>query len=103
MQAVLPKMKAMGYGRIINVISTSVKQPIPNLGVSNTIRNAVANWSKTLSLELAKFGITVNNILPGATYTGTVTLAPEPQISAARARYRPGDFTFTQPIVLKCS
>jgi 3-oxoacyl-[acyl-carrier protein] reductase len=70
MQAVLPKMKAIGYGRIINVISTSVKQPIPNLGVSNTIRASVANWSKTLSLELAKFGITVNNVLPGATYTG---------------------------------
>jgi 3-oxoacyl-[acyl-carrier protein] reductase len=69
-QAVMPMMKAGGYGRIINVISTSVKQPIPNLGVSNTIRAAVANWSKTLSLELAKFGITVNNVLPGATYTG---------------------------------
>jgi 3-oxoacyl-[acyl-carrier protein] reductase len=70
MQAVLPKMKAIGYGRIINIISTSVKQPIPGLGVSNTIRAAVGNWSKTLSLELAKFGITVNNVLPGATYTG---------------------------------
>jgi len=70
MQAVLPKMKAVGYGRIINVISTSVKQPIPNLGVSNTIRAAVGHWAKTLSLELAKFGITVNNVLPGATYTG---------------------------------
>jgi len=68
-QAVLPKMKAGGYGRIINVISTSVKQPIPNLGVSNTIRAAVANWAKTLSLELAKFGITVNNVLPGSTST----------------------------------
>lgn len=69
-QAVLPFMKNAGYGRIINVISTSVKQPIPNLGVSNTIRAAVANWSKTLSQELGKFGITVNNVLPGATYTG---------------------------------
>jgi len=70
MQAVLPKMKAEGYGRIINVISTSVKQPIPNLGVSNTIRAAVANWAKTLAGELGKYGITVNNVLPGATYTG---------------------------------
>lgn len=70
MQALLPGMKTAGYGRIINVISTSVKQPIPNLGVSNTIRAAVANWSKTLSQELAPFGITVNNVLPGATYTG---------------------------------
>lgn len=68
-QALLPGMKAAGYGRIINVISTSVKQPIPNLGVSNTIRGAVANWSKTLAGELGPFGITVNNVLPGATKT----------------------------------
>ena len=70
MQALLPCMKDAGYGRIINVISTSVKAPLPNLGVSNTIRAAVANWSKTLSVELAPFGITVNNVLPGATNTG---------------------------------
>lgn len=69
-QAVVPGMKATGYGRIINVISTSVKQPLPNLGVSNTIRGAVANWSKTLAYELGKFNITVNNVLPGATETG---------------------------------
>jgi 3-oxoacyl-[acyl-carrier protein] reductase len=62
-------MKKAKYGRIINVISTSVKEPIPGLGVSNTIRAAVASWAKTLSLELAPFGITVNNILPGATTT----------------------------------
>ncbi len=68
-QALLPGMKEAGYGRIINIISTSVKIPLPNLGVSNTIRAAVANWSKTLSNEVAKFGITVNNVLPGATYT----------------------------------
>ncbi len=68
-QAVVPGMKAEQYGRIINVISTSVKQPIPGLGVSNTIRAAVGNWSKTLSIELAPFGITVNNVLPGATKT----------------------------------
>lgn len=68
-QALYPLMKANGYGRIINVISTSVKQPLPNLGVSNTIRAAVANWSKTLSVELAPFNITVNNVLPGATNT----------------------------------
>ena len=65
-KAVIPSMKAAGYGRIINIISTSVKIPLPNLGVSNTIRGAVANWSKTLSLELGPFGITVNNVLPGA-------------------------------------
>jgi 3-oxoacyl-[acyl-carrier protein] reductase len=68
-QAVLPGMKQSGYGRIINVISTSVKQPLKGLGVSNTIRAAVGNWAKTLSLEVAQFGITVNNVLPGATST----------------------------------
>jgi 3-oxoacyl-[acyl-carrier protein] reductase len=62
-------MKAATYGRIINIISTSVKAPIPNLGVSNTIRAAVANWAKTLAAELAPFGITVNNVLPGFTDT----------------------------------
>ena len=68
-QAVQEKMKSAGYGRIINVISTSVKQPLDNLGVSNTIRGAVANWSKTLANELGQFNITVNNVLPGATNT----------------------------------
>ena len=68
-KAVAEGMKTEKYGRIINIISTSVKQPIRNLGVSNTIRAAVANWAKTLSFELAPFGITVNNILPGATKT----------------------------------
>lgn len=68
-QAVVKGMKDAGFGRIINVISTSVKIPIPGLGVSNTIRGAVANWAKTLSHELAPFGITVNNVLPGATMT----------------------------------
>lgn len=62
-------MKEQNFGRIINVISTSVKIPIPNLGVSNTIRGAMANWSKTLSAELGPYGITVNNILPGYTAT----------------------------------
>ena len=68
-QALVPGMKAAGYGRIVNIISTSVKQPLKNLGVSNTIRAAVANWSKTLANELAGFGITVNNVLPGFTKT----------------------------------
>jgi 3-oxoacyl-[acyl-carrier protein] reductase len=68
-QAVVPFMKKECFGRIINIISTSVKEPIPGLGVSNTIRNAVANWSKTMSSELAEFGITMNNILPGFTDT----------------------------------
>jgi 3-oxoacyl-[acyl-carrier protein] reductase len=68
-QAIYPGMIESGYGRIINVISTSVKQPLPNLGVSNTIRGAVASWSKTLAGELGQYGITVNNVLPGATNT----------------------------------
>jgi len=67
--ACLPGMKAAGYGRIINVVSTSVKIPIQNLGVSNTIRGAVASWAKSLSNEVAEFGITVNNVLPGYTMT----------------------------------
>jgi 3-oxoacyl-[acyl-carrier protein] reductase len=69
-QAVVPGMRRDGYGRIVNIVSTSVKIPIKGLGVSNTTRGAVANWSKTLSVELAPFGITVNNVLPGATMTG---------------------------------
>jgi 3-oxoacyl-[acyl-carrier protein] reductase len=68
-QTTIPFMKIEGYGRIINVISTSVKEPILGLGVSNTIRNAVGNWSKTLSFEVGAFGITVNNVLPGFTET----------------------------------
>lgn len=72
-QTVIPFMKEQGYGRIINMISTSVKQPIEGLGVSNTIRGAVANWSKTLATEVGPFGITVNNVLPGATATERLT------------------------------
>ena len=72
---------AAGYGRIVNVISTSVKEPIRNLGVSNTIRGAMASWAKTLATELGPFGITVNNVLPG--YTKTARLE---QILADRAR-----------------
>jgi 3-oxoacyl-[acyl-carrier protein] reductase len=68
-QAVVPGMKKDCFGRIINIISTSVKQPLAGLGVSNTIRGAVANWSKTLAGELGAHGITVNNVLPGATAT----------------------------------
>ena len=68
-QALLPGMKQEGYGRIINIISTSVRIPIANLGVSNTTRAAVAAWAKTLSNEVGRWGITVNNILPGLTET----------------------------------
>lgn len=71
-QAVLPGMQAAGYGRIINIISTSVKEPLENLGVSNTTRWAVASWAKTWANEVGASGITVNNVLPG--YTGTARL-----------------------------
>lgn len=72
-QTLLPFMKQAGYGRIINIISTSVKEPLENLGVSNTTRGAVASWAKTWANEVGQFGITVNNVLPG--YTETVRLA----------------------------
>lgn len=68
-QALVPGMKAAGFGRIINVLSTSVKQPIDGLGISNTVRSAVANWAKTMANELGAYGITVNNVLPGYTNT----------------------------------
>ncbi len=73
MQALLPGMKRAGFGRIVNIISTSVKEPIEGLGVSNTIRGAMGNWAKTLSVELGPFGVTVNNVLPGFTMTGRLS------------------------------
>jgi 3-oxoacyl-[acyl-carrier protein] reductase len=82
-QHLVPFMKQEGFGRIINVISTSVKEPIPGLGVSNTIRNAVGNWAKTLSEEIASLGITVNNVLPG--FTETERLNEIIQIKAQKA------------------
>ena len=69
-QTTLPAMRNAGYGRIVNVVSTSVKEPIKGLGVSNTVRAAVAGWAKTLAGELGPYGITVNNVLPGYTRTG---------------------------------
>jgi 3-oxoacyl-[acyl-carrier protein] reductase len=82
-QALYPGMREAGYGRIINVISTSVKQPLDGLGVSNTVRGAVANWSKTLANELGQFNITVNNVLPGA--TNTIRLQSIAQSAAAQS------------------
>ncbi|HEX5489548.1 MAG TPA: SDR family oxidoreductase [Rhodanobacteraceae bacterium] len=79
-ETVIPGMQAAGYGRIVNIISTSVKEPIRGLGVSNTTRWAVASWAKTLAGELAPFGITVNNVLPGSTKTPRIE-----QIVATRA------------------
>jgi 3-oxoacyl-[acyl-carrier protein] reductase len=72
-RTLIPGMKTSGYGRIINIISTSVKIPLKGLGVSNTTRGAVASWSKTLASEIAESGITVNNVLPGATKTGRLS------------------------------
>jgi 3-oxoacyl-[acyl-carrier protein] reductase len=83
LQAVLPGMREGGYGRIVNVISTSVKEPIAGLGVSNTVRAAVAAWAKTLSSELAADGITVNNVLPGYTRTGRLDSLLAAKASAA--------------------
>jgi len=80
-QAIVPGMKHAKYGRIVNIISTSVKAPIPGLGVSNTIRGAVASWAKTLAGELGPHGITVNNVLPG--YTSTERLG---SLAAGRAQ-----------------
>jgi len=77
---VLPNMKTKNYGRIINITSTSVKEPIKDLGLSNTVRASVANWAKTMANELATFGITVNNVLPG-----TISTMRIDQILDARA------------------
>lgn len=94
-QHVVPGMQQAGWGRVINIISTSVKEPIRGLGVSNTIRGAVASWAKTLATELAADGITVNNVLPG--YTRTDRLA---EIIGERAR-RTGESTETIETALK--
>lgn len=82
-QSVLPGMKTAGYGRIINIISTSVKEPLDNLGVSNTTRWAVASWAKTWANEVGRFGVTVNNVLPGYTRTGRLTEIIEKRAAAS--------------------
>ena len=92
-QALVPGMKKLKYGRIINVLSTSVKTPLPGLGVSNTIRAAMANWAKTMSLELGPFGITVNNVLPG--YTATDRLTSLKNASAQRMGKSPEEIEKT--------
>jgi 3-oxoacyl-[acyl-carrier protein] reductase len=80
----LPGMKSQNYGRIINIVSTSVRQPIPGLGVSNTTRAAVAAWAKTLSKEVATFGVTVNCVLPGATRTARLASLMKERADRAR-------------------
>ncbi len=79
----VPAMKEAGFGRIVNIISTSAKEPIPNLGVSNTVRGAMASWAKSLAREVAPFGITVNNVLPG--YTDTARLRSIAEAMAGRS------------------
>lgn len=83
-QTVLPGMKAEGYGRIINIISTSVKEPLDNLGVSNSTRWAVAAWAKTWANEVGVFGITVNNVLPGYTRTSRLEEIIEKRVAAGQ-------------------
>ncbi len=87
-QLLVPGMKKAGYGRIVNIVSTSVKQPINGLGISNSVRAAVANWAKTLANEIAAFGITVNNVLPGFTNTDRLTYLFEKQAAASGCRKR---------------
>jgi 3-oxoacyl-[acyl-carrier protein] reductase len=82
-QALLPGMKESGYGRIVNVVSTSVREPIPGLGVSNTVRAAVGGWAKTLAGEVARFGVTVNNVLPGYTKTSRLSTIVSGRAAAA--------------------
>jgi len=88
-QALAPGMKEAKYGRVVNIISTSVRQPIVGLGVSNTIRGAMASLAKTLSMELGPFGVTVNNVLPG--YTATERLSSLVQGKAAKAETTPDE------------
>lgn len=87
-RAVLPGMRAAGFGRIVNVISTSVREPIPNLGVSNTTRGAMASWAKSVAGELPP-GVTINNVLPG--FTDTERLASLGAARAAREASTPDD------------
>lgn len=100
-QAVLPSMKESGYGRIINIISISVKQPIPGLAVSNTIRGAVASWSKTMANELGEFGITVNNVLPGYTRTARLESIIQNKMASSHKSEKEIEEEFTSTIPLK--
>ena len=92
-RAVLPGMKERGWGRILNITSISVKQPVANLMLSNSLRAAVTGMARTLATEVAPFGVTVNNILPGYTRTERVVSLAEAAavregISAAAATAR---------------
>jgi len=100
-QAVLDGMKSGNYGRIINIISTSVKQPLKGLGVSNTVRAAVGNWAKTWSNEVAEFGITVNNVLPGATKTDRLISIIEAKVKKTGKSYTEIESEMINEIPLK--
>jgi 3-oxoacyl-[acyl-carrier protein] reductase len=100
-QAVLPSMKSSGYGRIVNIISTSVKEPIPGLAVSNTVRGAVANWAKTLAGEVGEFGITVNNVLPGYTRTARYDSIVKSKAAATKKSEEEIESSFLSQIPLR--
>ena len=100
-QAMVPGMKQLGYGRIINIISTSVKIPLNNLGVSNTIRGAVASWAKTMANELGEFGITVNNVLPGFTSTARLKSLAETLASNKGITVEEQELSMQQEVPLK--
>lgn len=100
-KAVVPGMKKFGSGRIINITSMSVNQVIPGLGVSNTIRGAVAQWAKTLALELGQFGITVNNILPGYTATSRLQDLAESKAKSSGNSVKQINKSWTENIALK--
>jgi 3-oxoacyl-[acyl-carrier protein] reductase len=100
-QAVVPGMKQAAYGRIINIISTSVKTPLPHLGVSNTTRWAVAAWAKTLATEVAADGITVNNVLPGSTMTRRLKKLFELQAKTRHSTYEAMEAAAREEIPMK--
>jgi 3-oxoacyl-[acyl-carrier protein] reductase len=100
-KAAIPSMKKEGYGRIINIISTSVKIPLKNLGVSNTIRGAVASWSKTLSLELGEYNITVNNVLPGFTTTQRLNAIIESAAKRGNAKQEAVENSMKEEVPMK--
>ncbi len=100
-QSVIPGMRSAGYGRIVNIISVSVRQPIPGLGVSNTTRGAMASWAKTLSAEVAADGITVNNVLPGATRTDRLFELIRARAAAAGVSAEDEERSWRDPIPMK--
>ncbi len=97
----LPGMKAAGWGRIVNIISTSVKEPLDGLGVSNTTRGAVASWAKTLAGEVGPAGITVNNVLPGYTRTGRLDEVVERRAAASKQTAEAVEAMFRSSVPLR--